>query len=105
MGKGNYPSSITLDLCSDDMISATENYGDVAVTTITIPFEYKYAELVITEATPNYAYITINGGNSSGIYSSISSVTNIKDMTAVSITCGTGYHSHHKCKAAVTFYF
>ncbi len=72
---------------------------------ISVPFEYKYADLKITEATPNYAYVTITGGNKEGIYSAATTISGITGMTEISICSGTGFHNHYGCSAIITFFF
>ena len=98
-------TSLTFNLYADDKVSATTNYGTVAVTTFSFPFEYEYAELTITKATANYATVTIADGNKDGTYSTATTVTDITDMTSLSISTGTGYQAHYKCEASITFYF
>lgn len=101
----NEKSSITFTLNTDDFISATQDYGVTSGTDIGIPFQYDHAEITISQATPNYAYIYVAGGNKEGIYSTSTTIKDIIGMTSISIRAGTGFHSHLKCVATITFYF
>ena len=103
--KNNQLSSISFDLVADDFISATSDYGVTSGVDMSIPFVYKYAEIEVTSATANYAYIVITGGEKEGKYSNVTKLSNITHMTNIAIRAGTGYHMHYKCIAKVTFYF
>lgn len=90
---------------SSDYVSATMDYGVTSGASMSIPFEYSYASVSITNGKSNYAYITITGGEKAGSYSNIETIDNITGMTDISICSGTAYKAHHDCAAIVTFYF